>query len=137
MPKNIHATLIKIKNKGVLFVGPSCSGKSDMALRFIAEHKAKLVADDRVDVTVKKGCAFGAAPKILSGKLEVRGIGIVNVFFSNKNKIDLVVELSSDKIERMPQSEQYDLEGVVLPKIRLNPFESSAPAKILAFLRLL
>ena len=47
---NIHATLVKLKNKGILIIGKSGSGKSDLALRLIMDKKAKLVADDRVDI---------------------------------------------------------------------------------------
>ncbi len=120
--KNIHATAIKLKGKGVLILGKSGAGKSDLALRAIINYKAKLIADDRVDY--EDGVAY--AVQSLKGLLEVRGIGIVKVPYAKKQKINLVVELI-DNVERMPEPEFYD--GI--KKIKINPFEVSAIEKII------
>ena len=42
---NIHATLISVDGKGILFKGESGCGKSDLALRFIKTENAKLVEE--------------------------------------------------------------------------------------------
>ena len=47
----IHATCVAIEGRGVLIVGPSGSGKSDLALRLI-DRGAALVADDYTDLNV-------------------------------------------------------------------------------------
>ena len=133
MSSNIHATAIKINNKGVLFLGKSGSGKSDLSLRMIIEHNAKIIADDRV--IVKN--IIASAPTNLKGLIEIRGIGIINLDYVSQSKIDLVVNLISDKIERLPENRYYSIENLMLPLIELNPFEASAPAKLLAALSLL
>ena len=51
---NIHASCVFIKQKGILILGDSGSGKSDLCLRLIMEFGAKLVADDRVDIKIEK-----------------------------------------------------------------------------------
>jgi len=126
--KNIHATCISFKRKGVLIIGKSGSGKSDLALRMIMQKGAKLVSDDRTDIS--KGFAF--PPKNIEGLLEIRGIGIKRFPFLKKQKIHLIVELAQNikEIERMPEPDFYEIEGVKLPKIKLYPFEQSALDKL-------
>lgn len=137
MSLNIHAACIDIKNKGVLFLGASGSGKSDMALRLIAGYQAKLVADDRVDISLIQGKIVASAPVVLKGLLEVRGIGLVKIKPQPQTTIDLVVELTSSGLERMPAAAFYELCGIKLPLVKINPFEISAPDKVLAALSLL
>lgn len=131
---NIHASLVDINGKGVLIRGKSGSGKSDLALRFIYEEKAKLVADDRVDVWIENGVVKGKAPKELYGMLEIRGVGIsVLDDIIEETNIDLVVDLvdSINKIERMPEKEFLDILGVKIPKIDMFAFECSTIYKII------
>ncbi len=123
---NIHATAIRLKNKGVLFIGASSSGKSDLALRAIINHKAKLVSDDRVEF---EG-GYARPAKNIEGLLEVRGVEIIKLPYIKKQKIHLVVELV-DTYERLPEAEFY--QGI--KKIKLNPFEQSVFAKILVALK--
>ncbi|MBE6443997.1 MAG: hypothetical protein E7020_04955 [Alphaproteobacteria bacterium] len=137
MSSNIHATAIKIKNKGVLFIGKSGSGKSDLSLRLIVENKAKIIADDRVIVRNIREKLIASAPINLRGLMEVRGIGIVNLDFISEAQIDLVVGLTLDKIERLPENKYYSIENLKLPFIELNPFEASASAKLLTAISLL
>ena len=137
MSINIHASCVYIKNKGILFLGDSGSGKSDISLRLIADYKATLIGDDRIDIIAKGNNIIASAPKNLSGLLEVRGIGIIKVKTKKKNKIDIAVFLTQDKIERMPEPLYYELLDKKIPLININPFEASATAKILAALSLL
>ena len=51
MSVNIHATCVSLNSKGVLILGDSGSGKSDLALRLITLFSAKLVSDDRIEVS--------------------------------------------------------------------------------------
>lgn len=134
---NIHASSVWLKNKGVLIIGPSGSGKSDMVLRLISGFGGALVADDRVDITVADNQIIASSPKEIKGLLEVRGVGIVKAKTKAFAKIDLVVELVSSPLERMPETLTYNICGIDLPFYKINPFEISAPAKILAALSLL
>jgi serine kinase of HPr protein (carbohydrate metabolism regulator) len=137
MIKNIHATCVNINSKGVLIIGDSCAGKSDLALRLITMFSAKLVGDDRIDIQNDKGVIKASSPDVLKGLLEVRGVGIIKIDHIEKTKVDLVIKLTTEKIERIPEPLSYDIEGVLLPLFYLNSFESSAPSKVLAMLSLL
>lgn len=131
---NIHATLVSHHKKGILFIGESGMGKSDLALQMIINHKAKLVADDYVNLENKKGQLYGMAPKELYGKMEVRGIGIMPVKALKKAKIALCVELVQDRsdVERLPFEDTINFLGVSVTKIKLYPFDCSTICKIIA-----
>src|SRR3546814_17916312 len=73
---NIHASCVAAGNGGVLILGNSGQGKSDLALRLI-DRGARLVADDRCDIWFERGRLWCRPPENLPGKLAVRGIGIL------------------------------------------------------------
>lgn len=134
---NIHASCVSIKNKGILLLGDSGAGKSDLSLRLIMRCQAVLVADDRVDIKADGGIITASAPEILQGLLEVRGIGIIKTDYLPQAEICAVFALDSDKIERMPEQQYYKIGDKKLPLFKINPFEVSAPEKVLAALSLL
>ena len=74
----VHGTCIEIDGLGVLLRAPSGGGKSDLALRLI-DDGAHLVADDQVQLTARAGRLVATAPLRISGRMEVRGLGIVEV----------------------------------------------------------
>ena len=148
MSVNIHATCIRVgragrvlgapANAGVLILGKSGAGKSDLALRLIALG-ATLVADDRTDLAVSRGRLVASAPKTIAGLLEVHGVGIAKMPHSPRAPISLVVELTR-KVARLPEREAWAPPSPLrlarpLPLVRLNPFEASAPEKLLLAVR--
>ena len=135
--RNIHATCVVYKRDGILLIGKSGSGKSDLALRLIALG-AKLVADDRTDLAVKNGALIATPPKTIAGLLEIRGVGIVESPNAASARIALVVALSGN-VERLPEPQRYEpplhMPHTIWPRlIALNAFEASAPHKVLAAL---
>lgn len=139
MAKNtiIHSTLVLLNGKGVLLSGKSGSGKSDLALRLIENKKAKLVADDAVELMVQSGKIIGKAPDNLAGLLEVRGVGIVNYPYQKEATVDIWVNLleNQENTERMPLLQKEVILGLAINKIDLYAKENSAPDKIVAALR--
>ena len=135
---NIHASCVRFGRKGILLLGKSGSGKSDLALRLIGRG-AKLVADDRCDISVERNRLVARAPRTIAGLLEVRGVGIVSLPRAPSAVIALVVDLSG-VVGRMPELPRYapppPLRQSAQPRlIALNAFEASAPDKILVALR--
>jgi len=126
----IHGTCVELYGLGVLLRGPSGSGKSDLALRLI-DDGAHLVADDQVVLTTKAGRIQAAAPTQIAGRIEVRGIGIVDVATIEAVQIVLIVNLVAPAdIPRMPIPHECLLAGISLPTIALAPFEASAAVKV-------
>lgn len=121
----------------MLIRGAPGSGKSDLALRLV-EEGARLVADDRTDLAVVEGRLVATAPPAIAGKLEVRGIGIVDARMAAEAPVALIVDLrQADQIERLPERDVEAVAGVLVPRIDLAPFEASATAKIRLALRLI
>lgn len=130
-----HATCVDIDGAGVLLRGPSGSGKSDLALRLI-DDGARLVADDRAELTLVGGQVIASAPPVLKGRIEVRGLGIIAVDALAETPLKLVVDLvAPTAVERLPEPATADVIGIRLPVVRLAPFEASAPAKVRAALK--
>lgn len=113
-------------------LGASGSGKSDLALRLIMNKGAMLVADDRADVLEKNGKIYASAPENIRGLLEVRGVGIVKMPFTENAEIKLAVELvaNANEVERMPENLQYQILNHTVPLLKLYPFEASAADKV-------
>lgn len=132
-----HATLVTFSGKGVLLRGMSGCGKSDLAFRLIENCKAKLVADDVVDIYAENNVVFGKVCNNLEGLLEVRGIGIAKYDYEPATAICLVVDLVKDEnsVERLPVAEYTELAGIKVPCIKLVGFYGSAEQKILLKLR--
>jgi HPr kinase/phosphorylase len=131
----MHASSISYPEGGVLLIGASCSGKSDIALRCI-DRGARLVADDRVDIAAYDGVLYASAPERIAGKLEVRGVGILTLPYVQKAALSVVVNLvERQEIERLPEASFFDCLGLQLPLLSLYAFEESATAKIRFFLQ--
>ena len=60
MANNVYASCVSVDGQGVLLIGGSGTGKSDLALRLIMDKKAVLVADDRVELSDYGFCAVAA-----------------------------------------------------------------------------
>ena len=113
--------------QGVLILGSSGAGKSDLALRALG-HGFRLVADDRVLLWEDREQLFGRAPDPLRDRLEVRGLGVIEVNALAFCRVALVVHLQ--RPDRLPDRGGDLILGVALPHVVVEPFEASAPAKI-------
>jgi serine kinase of HPr protein (carbohydrate metabolism regulator) len=126
----LHASCVALGQTGVLLRGPSGAGKSDLALRLI-ERGAVLVADDRVDLRRVGHALVASAPAPLAGLIEARGLGIVRVGWRPEIELGLVVNLvPAAAVERLPEPARERLLGVALPRLVLDAFAASTPAKI-------
>jgi serine kinase of HPr protein (carbohydrate metabolism regulator) len=145
---NIHASCVRLgraarplgapPDAGVLLLGDSGAGKSDLALRLIALG-AELVADDRVDLFVTRGRLRARAPHAIRGLIEIRGLGIVEIPYTEQVRVALAAQLVRKTAERLPRHDVYvPPAGVALPAsarpplIRIAAFEISAPQKLIA-----
>lgn len=127
--ETIHASTVANEGRAVLITGPSGAGKSDLTLRLL-DRGFELVSDDRTIVRRDGDRLVAAAPPNLAGKLEIRGIGIVDMDHVSEVPVALIVELTSD-IQRLPDdSRERPILGVGVPLISIDAMTASAPSKV-------
>jgi serine kinase of HPr protein (carbohydrate metabolism regulator) len=142
----IHATAVVLLDAAapfggpidgaVLLLGDSGSGKSDVALRLIAMG-GKLVSDDQTVLFMEGRRLFADAPLNLSGRMEIRGLGIMRIDKAPAAPVVLAVRLEAATVARMPEPAFYSppeaVQGdVKVPMLTLDAYEASTPAKIAA-----
>ena len=131
----IHATTIGIEGAGIILRGPSGSGKSDFALRMI-DDGASLIADDQTMLFVENNRLMAQSPPEIAGKMEIRGVGIVQMNAPSAVPVALVVELVDEsEVPRVPTFDPVELVGFSVPVMHLAPFELSATVKLKIALR--
>ena len=127
---SIHGVLMDVFGVGILLLGKSGIGKSEIALDLIMKGH-RLVADDIVEVLRRKsGIVYGTGNPIIKHHMEIRGLGIINIkdlfgvaAVRERKKIELVVEL----VEWDPHQE-YDRLGV--DEARMTLVEVEVPVAI-------
>ncbi len=119
----------------VLLRGPSGAGKSDLALRLI-DRGGVLVSDDQTRLERRGGRLLASPPASIAGKLEVRGLGIVELPHRAAVPVALLADLRpAAEIERLPEEDYESIAGVHLRRIDLDPAQISAPEKLRLALR--
>jgi serine kinase of HPr protein (carbohydrate metabolism regulator) len=127
--ETLHASTVSLNGRAVLISGPSGSGKSDLALRLL-DRGFILVSDDQTIVRKDGSRLVASAPPAIAGKLEVRGVGIVDVERIDNVPLALIVELTGE-IQRLPDdSRERLILGVRVPLISIDATTASAPSKV-------
>lgn len=127
--ETLHASTVALDGRAVLICGPSGSGKSDLALRLI-DRGFRLVSDDQTIVRKEGSKLIASAPPTIHGKLEIRGLGIVEMETVEDVPVALFIELTSD-IQRIPDDSRDRLVlDVRIPLISVDALTASAPSKV-------
>lgn len=125
-----HASCVEFKGKGILILGDSGAGKSDLAIRLL-DAGGTLVSDDYVEVINENNQVIAKTAPNIGGMIEVRGIGLMNVDFLSETKLDLVLELvTPNLIDRLPEDFYFEEGNAKIPFFKFDGFCSSAIAKI-------
>ena len=127
--ETLHASTVAKDGRAVLITGPSGSGKSDLTLRLL-DRGFTLVSDDRTILKKVSDRLVASAPPHIVGKLEIRGIGIVDMDYSDNIPVALIVELTSEP-QRMPDdSRERPILGISIPLVTIDAMTASAPSKV-------
>ncbi|HET6411758.1 MAG TPA: HPr(Ser) kinase/phosphatase [Anaeromyxobacter sp.] len=122
---SMHGVLLDVFGVGILLLGKSGIGKSEIALDLVMRGH-RLVADDIVDVRRRTpDSVIGVGSEIIKHHMEIRGLGIINIkdlfgvaSIRDRKKIEIVLEL----VEWDP-SVEYDRLGVEDRKFRILDVE--------------
>ena len=122
-----HGVLVEVYGEGILILGDSGIGKSELAIELV-KRGHRLIADDAVELRkVSNRQIMGTAPENIRHFIELRGVGIVNVArvfgvgaVKVSESLDLVVQLEAwDPTKNYQrtglESEYYDILGVSIP----------------------
>ncbi len=128
---SVHGSFVDVYGVGMLIVGKSGIGKSEVALDLI-ERGHRLVADDVVILTKKgEGIVMGAGTELVKHFMELRGIGIVdvkNIFgirsIRYQKRLEIVIELelwdgNNDYTRTGLDNNTVEIQGVSVPYIKL------------------
>jgi HPr kinase/phosphorylase len=137
-----HASAVLIGSRAALIRGPAGSGKSHLAWALIDAAAtglvrfARLVSDDRVELTASHGRLLIRAPSALAGLIEVRGLGVRRLAYEPVAVAGLVIDLSAVDSERIPASSAQTAEigGIRLPRLPVAA-GADALAAVLATLK--
>ena len=96
----VHGVLMDVFGIGILIIGKSGLGKSEIALELISRGH-RLVSDDSVIVKNINDRLVGKSPETTRYYMEIRGIGIINIqqmfgpgSIRPSEEIDIIAELS-------------------------------------------
>ncbi|MEN6295600.1 MAG: HPr(Ser) kinase/phosphatase [Chloroherpetonaceae bacterium] len=129
-----HGTLVDVFGVGILFVGKSGIGKSEIALDLV-ERGHRLVADDAIMLTNNADeTIIGTSTTIAKHFMEVRGLGIIDVrsmfgirAVRYQKRVEVIVELvefdPKEEYSRTGLEEQFaEVLGVQLDYVKLPIF---------------
>jgi HPr kinase/phosphorylase len=134
--RRVHGVLVDVFEVGILMLGPSGIGKSEVALELVMRGH-RLVADDVVECqlvpspysgpSADAGVVHGEPAELLRYHLEVRGLGILDVkklfgvtAVRDRKRIDVVVRLVEGDVEQDRlglERRDYDILGVPIPEL--------------------
>ena len=120
-----HGVLVEVYGEGILILGDSGIGKSELAIELV-KRGHRLVADDAVELRkVSNRQIMGTAPENIRHFIELRGIGIVNVAYRRRSGYQsdyqppCYLQEAWDPTKNYQrtglESEYYDILGVSIP----------------------
>lgn len=135
-----HGVYMDIYGLGVLLIGASGIGKSEIGLELISRGH-RLIADDMVELA-RQGAEIivGRSPESLRYHMEIRGLGILNIrelygaaAITDAKRLSLIVEMMPwdqlvDEDRVLGEESTTDIHGIKLPKVllRIRPGRSMA-----------
>lgn len=124
---SVHGVLIDVLGVGLLILGKSGIGKSELALDLVARGH-RLVADDIVDLKRKAGGPlYGSGSEIIKHHMEIRGIGIINIkdlfgvsAVRDRKKVEMVVEL-------VEWDDKYEYDRLGVDEMKYSALDTEVP----------
>ncbi|HEY9040192.1 MAG TPA: HPr kinase/phosphatase C-terminal domain-containing protein [Roseovarius sp.] len=113
----LHATAVAVAGRAALIRGAAGAGKSGLALQLIAMG-GTLVADDSTLIWRDSDRLLVDAPEAIRGRIEARGVGILNAPVAGPQPVALLIEMDASESPRLPEIETGAYLGVSVPLVR-------------------
>jgi serine kinase of HPr protein (carbohydrate metabolism regulator) len=131
----VHASAVLVGSRAVLIRGPAGSGKSRLALALLEAAQAgvvrfaRLVADDRAELSAWHGRLLVCPAPAIAGLIEVRGLGIRRVPWEPIAVVGLVADLAAADAERLPEpaAGTTEIAGILLPRLAIAASANARP----------
>ena len=138
----VHASAVRVGDRGVLIRGPSGAGKSRLAFELILAGRAglipptTLVGDDRLHLRTRDGALLATPARNLAGLIEIRGLGVRRLPFAAEATVAIVVDLAAADAARLPADESLliELNGIKMPRIPVATGMPGYPLVLAAFI---
>ncbi|QIK79787.1 aldolase [Sphingomonas piscis] len=127
--ESIHASTVAKDGRAVLITGMSGAGKSDLALQLI-DRGWTLVSDDQTIVKRQGDRLISTCPPTIAGKLEIRGLGIVDMPHATDVPVALLVELTGEVVRMPDDSSERPILGIAIPLVGIDARTASAAPKV-------
>lgn len=132
--ETLHVSSVAIDGRAVLIEGESGAGKSDLALRLI-DRGATLISDDYTLLQRAGGELIASPPDTIAGKIEVRGLGLLETPYVERIPVALLIRLT-DAPERLPLADDVRrIAGLDIREVAVDSRTASAPIKVELALR--
>ena len=126
----VHGSFVDVYGVGVLLIGRSGIGKSEIALDLV-ERGHRLVADDVVMITRKgEGILMGSGTDLVKHFMEIRGLGLIDVrsmfgirAIRFQKRVELVIELMEWRPDEDYTRTGLDDEGIAILDVQLPRVE--------------
>ena len=128
----LHASSVAYRGRALLIMGTSGAGKSALALELMSRG-AELVSDDQTLLRAAPEGLMADAPEAIKGRIEARGVGILNADATGPRPLALAVDLDQDETARLPEFYTFTRLGVTIPLLYRVPYPHFIPA-LLQFL---
>ena len=115
----IHATSVNWQGRGILFTGPSGSGKSSLALGLMA-FGAGLISDDQTHLQRDGEVILLHPAPNLKGMIEARCVGVLAAQPASPAPLMLVVDMGTLETDRLPPERHATILGHSIKKVRAS-----------------
>ena len=124
----IQAACVAVDGRGVMIECRDGDARVDLALRMI-DRGAVLVADSQTICLRSAKQLLASAPAGAAGRIEVRGLGIVEMPHAERVPVDLLIVLL-DTGPRFPDDKRTrSIAGIEVPVLALAANDAAAPIK--------
>lgn len=124
-----QACCVAIDGRAVLIEGRPEEARTDLLLRLI-DRGATLVAAERTLCAREGRVLLASPPADAAGRIEVRGLGIIQREHVERMPVALVVVILDSPPRHPEERRTRTLAGIELPVLALGPAELAGPIKV-------